>query len=81
MIKVEDEIVLQNIPYVGDENSELDEEFINELIDNYDGKVHGEVGGYMDDEMFIELVNSLVKYQKNNVTNVPDAIIYEKLAG
>ena len=58
-ILVEDETVLQNIPYVGDDHSQLDEEFINELIDNYDGKVHGEIGGYMNDDMFFDLVNSL----------------------
>ncbi len=84
-------MVLANIPYVGDNVTDPDEDFINELIENYDGKVHGEVGGYMNDEMFVDLVNSLVKYDPSNAsakkrvpsatsTTSPDAIIFEKLS-
>ena len=73
--------MLQNIPYVGDNHTELDEEFISELLENYDGKVHGEIGGYiLDDEMFILLVESLIQYQKSSTTT-PDQIIFEKISG
>lgn len=65
----DDETVLHNIPYVPDE----DLNFIEELLDNYDNKVHSDKKQpLITDDVLVEVINCLLKYInscKGNMNN------------
>lgn len=66
----EDETVLHNIPYVPED----DVDFLNELLDNYDHKIHSDKKQpSITDDVLVEVIDALLKYicscKNNNLTN------------
>uniref|UniRef100_A0A1I8G634 [histone H3]-lysine(27) N-trimethyltransferase n=1 Tax=Macrostomum lignano TaxID=282301 RepID=A0A1I8G634_9PLAT len=54
----EDEVELQNIPYMGE--GEHDTKFLDELIRNYEGRVHGNFPFDLEEELLVPLIKALL---------------------
>ncbi|KAF7232198.1 hypothetical protein EG68_09439 [Paragonimus skrjabini miyazakii] len=53
---VEDETELANLPYMGDDQAQEDVSFLEELLNNYDGRLHGNFPFEFEEELLVPLV-------------------------
>lgn len=82
LVQIEDESVLHNIPYMGERLLDEDSSFIEELLGNYDGKVHGEDGeeDRLDNQTLVDLVDALRKFDESGKeTNIQDSTYFYRL--
>ncbi|TNN10082.1 Histone-lysine N-methyltransferase E(z) isoform 2 [Schistosoma japonicum] len=58
---VEDETELANLPYMGDDQAQEDVNFLEELLNNYDGHLHGNFPFEFEESLLVQLVNAVAK--------------------
>ncbi|XP_057328558.1 histone-lysine N-methyltransferase E(z)-like [Microplitis mediator] len=69
-ISVRDETVLPHVPYMGDEVFNDNDNFLEDLLKHYNGKVHGKSAA-LDDDLFLDLVNALTIYENTSPQKLP----------
>ncbi|TPP67401.1 Enhancer of zeste [Fasciola gigantica] len=59
---VEDETELANLPYMGDDQAQEDASFLEELLNNYDGRLHGNFPFEFEETFLGPLVTEVAKH-------------------